>query len=166
MQLTSDAHGFSLAYHRAVGLSLVALAVILVAVIWFRRAPMRRRWTAFAAIVVAGWSGLYFATFQAKIGPQAASVYAFMQHDRVFSWTDAAEVYLEQRGGQDAQIVLVDRQRRVLAVNVADLDERDRERLVAYMVTRVASNGGHRSPTHVDRHAPARSQNLFNDQQI
>src|SRR6266511_1215017 len=120
MRITQDARGLVVSYELWPGLSLIALAVVLAAVVTFRHTPVKRRWAMFAAILVAGWSGLYFTTFKATITPQSASVYAFMRYDHVVPWKEAADVYVEQQAG-DAHIVLIDRQRRTLAMNVADL---------------------------------------------
>src|SRR5436190_13719383 len=88
MRITHDAHGLVLSYDLWLGLSLIALAVILAAVVAFRRTPVKRRWAMFAAILIAGWSGLYFMTFKATLTPHAASVYAFMRYDDVVPWKD------------------------------------------------------------------------------
>jgi hypothetical protein len=166
MQLTPDAHGFSLAYHAVVGASLIALALAVACIVALRRAPMKRRWTAFAAIMVAGWSGLYFTTFKAAVTGESVSLYAFMQYDRVVPWIDTADIYLEQRAGRDAQIVVVDRQRRAVSMNVADLGQSDRERLVAFMAARVPRLDAERAAAVLDRQTPARSRTLFSEQQI
>ena len=164
MHLTAHANGLAVSYHAAVGVTLIALAVALFVVLLSRRTPARRRWAMSAAVLVAGWSGLYFSTFQATLTPQSATVYAFLRYDDVLSWKDAAEVYLDDARGGDAQIVLVDRSRRALELNVADLSPADRARMLSYMRSQLAAKQQH-TPAALERR-PTRRPDLFSDQQI
>jgi hypothetical protein len=119
-------------------------------------------------MAVAAWAGLYFVTFRATLTDDAGSVYVFTGSPHTVHWRDAADIYLEQRGGgHDWHIVVVDTQQRAFDFNVADLSIEDRDRVMAYMVDRMPDKAFARSPTLMKRQAPygPRPAGLFSDQQ-
>ena len=162
MQLTADAHGLVIAYHPAVGATLVATAVALATFVAVRGNRIKRRWPLLAAIAIAGWSGVHFATFTMRLTPESAAIHSLLQKERV-SWQDAAAVYLEKPRTGDPYIVVVDRARRAFEVYVADLSAPDRERAMAYMLARINVNEPRRAPA-VERRP--KTLDALSDQQI
>ncbi|MGZ9066904.1 MAG: hypothetical protein ACXW2I_16425 [Burkholderiales bacterium] len=96
------------------------------------------------------------------------SVYALLRYDHAVRWKDAADIYLEQRGGVNWHIVVLDRERRAFDFNVADLSIDDRDRIMAYMVDRIPESAFARDPTLLKRQAPhgPRPASFLGDQQI
>ena len=169
MHISDEAHAIVVSYPLWVGLGLLALAAVLAACNFAAGVRIvRRRWVLSAAMLVAGWSGLYFATFKATIGPEAGTVYAFLRYDHTVAWKDAADIYLEQQGSGPSHIVVVDRKRRPYDFNVADLADTDRERLLDYMIARMPHDAPSDARALIKRQAPAsvRRVGYFSDQQI
>jgi hypothetical protein len=129
---------------------------------------VRRRWAIIVATSLSAWAGLYFVTFSATLTSDGGSVYGFMRYDYEVRWADAADIYLEHRGGaHDWHIVVLDGKRRSFDFDVADLSIDDRDRVMAYMVDRMPASAFPRSPALLKRQAPtgARRVGLFSDQQ-
>jgi hypothetical protein len=158
-----------LAYPLWIGVALLIAAAALVLFAALARKRVRQRWPISLAILIAAWAGLYFATFNVTITHEAGSVYAFLRYDHSVRWKDAADIYLEHRGGAaEWHIVVIDRHRRAFAFNVADLSIEDRDRVMSYMVDRMPESAFRRAPALLKREAPqgARPIGLFSDQQI
>ena len=168
MHVSQGADRLVLSYPLWIGLTLLLLAVALAAYVIRTRRRLRGIGPVSVATIVAGWAGLYFATFTATLTPDAASVYAFLRYDHEVRWKDATDIYLEQRGGgSDWHIVVLDRDRRAFDFNVADLSIEDRDRVMAYMVDLVPESAFSRSPALLKRQGPQgpRPVGLFSDQQ-
>lgn len=168
MHVSQGADRLVLSYPLWIGLTLLLVAVALAACAIRARRQLRRIGPVSVATIVAAWAGLYFATFTATLTADTGSVYAFLRYDHAVRWEDAADIYLEQRGGgSDWHIVVLDRQRRAFDFNVADLSIEDRDRVMAYMVDLVPDSTFSRSPALLKRQAPQgpRPVGLFSDQQ-
>jgi hypothetical protein len=169
MYVSGGADRLVLAYPLWIGAALLIAASALVLLAALARKRIRRRWPISLAIVVAAWAGLYFATFNATITRESGSVYAFLRYDHSVRWKDAADIYLEHRGGgTEWHIVVLDRNRRAFDFNVADLSIEDRDRVMSYMVDRMPESAFRRAPALLKREAShgARPIGLFSDQQI
>lgn len=169
MYVSGGADRLVLAYPLWIGAALLIAAAGLVLFATLARKHIRRRWPISLATVVAAWAGLYFATFNATITPESGSVYAFLRYDHSVRWQDAADIYLEHRGGAaEWHIVVIDRHRRAFDFNVADLSIEDRDRVMTYMVDRMPESAFRRAPALMKREASqgARPIGLFSDQQI
>jgi hypothetical protein len=169
MHVSQSTDHLVLSYPLWVGAALLLAAAALCACAIFSRKRVRARWAVGVATVVATWAGIYFATFNARITNDAGSVYAFLKHDHSIRWKDASDIYLERRSGARGwQIVVLDRQRRAFAFDVADLSVDDRDQVLAYMVDRMPPDAFPREPALLKRKAPdhARRVGLFADQQI
>ena len=167
LQISESAHGLVVSYPTWAAIALLAATLALTAYAVVARARIRRRWPVSLAIVFAAWAGIYVTTFRTTIGIDTGSAYAFLRHDHTVRWKDAADIYLEQRGG-DWCIVVVDRRQRAFDFDVADLSIEDRDRLMAYIVDRMPESAFARAPELLKRHAPAgaRPAGFFGDQQI
>jgi hypothetical protein len=167
LQISESAHGLILSYPRWTVIALLAATLLLAVYAVVARARIRRRWPVSLAIVFAAWAAIYVATFRTAIGIDAGSAYAFLRYDHTVRWKDAADIYLEQRGG-DWRIVVLDRQRRAFDFDVAELSIEDRDRLMAYIVDRMPASAFGRPAELMKRHAPvgARPAGFFGDQQI
>lgn len=146
MRLTSDADGVVISYHPAVGATLIAIALLLAIAVFLWRSKTKRQWPLLAAMLVAGWGGLYFATVTVTLTPQSATVSSVVHQNRVLAWRDAAAIYLEMPRSGDPHIVLVDGARRAMRVNVAYLAGVDREQAMAYMSGRTGKMESSRTP--------------------
>jgi hypothetical protein len=169
LQVTQGPDQLVLSYPLWIGLTLLAIAGALLGRMLYARARIRRSWALAVAILLAGWSGLYFYTFKATLSDEAGSVYAFMRYDHAVRWADAVDIYLEHRGGgRDWHIVVIDRERRAHDFNVADLSVEDRDRIMGYMVDRMPAGAFARAPALLKRHADRglRRVDLLGDQQI
>ena len=167
VNISESAHGLELAYPVwcAVALALATAALLVFARV--RGTRMRRRWPLSLAVVFAAWSTAYVATYRVSVQDDAAHGYAFLRFDHAVRWKDAADIYLEQGGG-DSRIVVVDRERRAYAFDVAELSLDDRERVLARMVDRMPAGAFARTPELMRRHAnpPAQPAGSFLDLQI
>jgi hypothetical protein len=168
MQISETAHGVVLSYPLWTGIAFLGLAAILAVYGVAGGRWIKRRWPMTVAVLVAAWAGAYFATFKATLNEQTGSVYAFLRYDHAVRWKDAADIYLEQRGGANWHIVVLDRERRAFDFNVADLSIDDRDRIMAYMVDRMPESAFARDPTLLKRQAPhgPRPASFLGDQQI
>ena len=168
LQVSEQTDRLVLSYPIGVAIAFLVAASLLLGYAVYARKVARRRWALAAATLVAAWAGLYFATFSATITRDGGSVYAFMRYDHSVRWQDAADIYLEQRGGgHDWHIVVLDRQRRAYDFNVADLSIDDRDRVMAYMVDRMPESAFHRDTTVMRREGPGpRPASFSSDQQI
>ena len=169
MYVSGGADRLVLAYPLWVGTALLITAAALVLFAALARKRIRRRWPISLATVIAAWAGLYFATFRATITQESGSVYAFLRYDHSVRWKDAADIYLEHRGGAaEWHIVVIDRHRRAFDFDVADLSIEDRDRVMSYMVDRMPESAFGRAPALLKREATpgARAIGLFSDQQI
>jgi hypothetical protein len=168
MHISQGADRLVLSYPVWIGAALLLGAAALLALAIFGRHRIRRVWPLSVAMLFAAWAGIYFATFSATITAEAGSVYGFLRYDDSVLWKDAADIYLERRGGGDWHIVVLDQQRREFDFNVADLTIDDRDRVMAYMVDRMPDTAFPRAPALLKRQAPqgARRVGLFSDQQI
>ena len=169
MHISQGADRLVLSYPLWIGAALLIASGALLAYAILARKRIRHRWPVSLATVIAAWAGLYFATFNATITEETGSVYGFLRYDQTVRWNDAADIYLEQRGGaHNWHIVVLDRQRRAFDLDVADLSIEGRDRVMAYMVDRMPDSAFPRAPALQRRHAPhgARSVGLFSDQQI
>lgn len=167
MHVTQGADRLVLSYPLWIACALLIAAGAFLGYGVLRRS--RRRWTMGLATLVAAWAGLYFATFNATFTGESGSVYGFLRYDQRMQWKDAADIYLEQRGGpRDWYVVVVDRKRRIFDFNVADLSIEDRDRVMAYMVDRMPESVFRGEPALMKRHGAvgARRVGLFADQQI
>jgi hypothetical protein len=168
MHVSQSAHGVIVSYPLWTGLVFLVTAAALAGYSVVGGALIRRRWAITVAVIVSAWAGAYFATFKATLDDQAGSVYAFLRYDHSVRWKDAADIYLERRGGADWYIVVLDSKRRAFDFNVADLTIEDRDRIMAYMVDRMPASAFARDPALLKREAPyaARRASSLTDQQI
>ena len=169
MHISEGAHGLVLSYPGWITVALMLTAAGLAASAIVRRAHIRRRWPVTLAVMVAAWAGVYVWTFKTTVTDEAGSVYAFLRYDHTVRWRDAADIYLEQRGGSsDWQIVVIDKQRRAYSFDVAELSIEDRDRVMAYMVDRMPAGAFARPPELLKRRSAdgARPAGWFGDQQI
>ena len=167
LQISESAQGLVLSYPVWTAIALLAATFLLTAYAVVARARIQRRWPVSLAIVFAAWAGIYVATFRTTIGIDTGSVYAFLRYDHTVQWKDAADIYLEQHGG-DWRIVVLDRHRRAFDFDVAELSVEDRDRLMAYMVDRMPASAFGRPAELMKRHAPSatRAVGFLGDQQI
>ena len=165
--MSEGAHGLVLSYPTWVAAALAAAALAFLALAVFGRARLRRRWPVSVAIVFAAWAAFYVATFRATVTDEAGTAYAFLRYDHTVRWTDAADIYLERRGG-DWQIVVLDAEQRAYPFDVAELSVEERDRVMAYMVDRLPEAAFHRAPELMKREAPSgpRPASFLGDQQI
>ena len=169
LQISTTAKGLVLSYPLWPSLTFAALALGVGVYTVVRRARIRRRWPLGLAIVFAAWAAIYVGTFKATITDETGSAYAFLRYDHAVRWKDAADIYLEHRGGRsDWQIVVIDRQRRAYRFDVAELSIDDRDRVMAYMVDRMPASAFQRAPELLKRHASPgpRHAGFLADQQI
>ena len=169
MHVSESAHALVLSYPWWTGVALVFAAIAIAAYGIVRRARIPRLWPVTLAVVVAAWAGVYVTTFKTTITDEAGSVYAFLRYDHTVRWKDAADIYLEHRGGgSDWQIVVIDRQRRAYNFDVAELSIEDRDRVMAYMVDRMPVTAPEPAPELLKRRSAegARPAGWFGDQQI
>jgi hypothetical protein len=169
MHVSESAKGIVLSYPWWCGAALIVAAIALALFPAFRATRLRRRWPLTLAAFVAGWAGIYVATFHATITEESGSTYAFLRHNHTIRWKDASDIYLEHRaGGRDWQIVVTDRERRAYNFDVAELSIEDRDRVMGYMVDRMPSSAFQRSPELLKRRSAegARPAGFFADQQI
>ena len=168
MQVTHGTDRLVLSYPLAVGVGLLLVATALAVGALVRRPRGRGQWALPTAAVVAAWAGLYFATFNVTITNETGSVYAFMRYDQDVRWKDAADIYLERRGGEDWHIVVLDKKRRAFDFSVADLPLEERDRVMAYMVDRMPPDAFTAAAPLLKREAAEgmRQIGLFADQQI
>jgi hypothetical protein len=169
LHLSRDAHGLVLSYPWWVAAALALASLGLTAYVGLRRRRLARAWPVTLAALVAAWAGIYVATFRIAITDESGSGYAFLRYDHTVRWKDAADIYLEQRGGaSDWQIVVIDRHRRAYNFDVAELPLEQRDRVMAYMVDRMPASAFDRAPELLKRRsaAGARTVGLFGDQQI
>lgn len=169
MQISESAQGLVLSYPLSTGLVFLAAAVALSGYGLLGRRFVRRRWPVVFAGFVALWAAGYFMSFTATLDQEAGSVYVFPGPQQSIRWQDAADVYLEHRGGgSDSRIVVLDAQRRMFDLDVANLSLDDRQRVMEYMVDRIPPGASGRTPALLERQAPAgaRRVSLFSDQQI
>ena len=167
LQISEGAQGLVLSYPLWTVIALAAGTLALGALFVFGRARLPRRWPVGIAIVFAAWAAFYVATFRATVTDESGSAYAFLRYDHTVRWKDAADIYLERRGG-DWEIVVVDGRQRAYRFDVAELPVEQRDRVMAYMVDRMPETAFRRSPALLRREAPtgARPASLFSDQQI
>ena len=167
LEVSESAQGLVLSYPLWAAVALAAATAAFIALAVFGRARLRRRWPASVAIMFAAWAAFYVATFKAVVTDEAGSAYAFMRYDHTVRWKDAADIYLERRGG-DWQIVVIDRSRRAYRFDVAELSIDERDRVMAYMVDRMPESAFRPAPELLKREAPAgaRPAGFFADQQI
>ncbi len=167
LQISEGAQGLVLSYPLWIAVALVAATLALVALLVFGRKRLPRTWPVSVAIVFATWAAFYVATFRATVTDEAGSAYAFLRYDHTVRWKDAADIYLEHRGG-DWQIVVIDGRRRAYRFDVAELSIEQRDRVMAYMVDRMPESAFRRVPELLKREAPAgvRPAGFFGDQQI
>ena len=145
------------------------VSLALAASFFAQRMRFVRSWAATLAMLVAAWAGIYVATFRTTITEEAGSAYAFLRYDYTLRWKDAADIYVEQRGGaNDWQIVVIDRRRRAYHFDVAELPVEDRDRVMTYMVDRMPPSAFERPPELLRRRSVSgpRAIGLFEDQQI
>jgi hypothetical protein len=169
MHISEGAHGLVLSYPGWIAVALMFTAAGLAAYGIMRRAHIRRRWPITLAVMVAAWAGVYVWTFKTTVTDEAGSAYAFLRYAHSVSWKDAADIYLEQRGGgSDWQIVVIDKQHRAYNFDVAELSIDDRDRVMAYMVDRMPESVFKRPPELLKRRSAegARPAGWFGDQQI
>jgi hypothetical protein len=134
-----------------------------------RAVPLSKRWPVTLAAVVATWGAIYVTSFHATLNDDVGSAYAFLRYEHTVRWKEAADIYLEHRGGgRDWHIVVVDRDRRAYAFDVAELSVEDRDRVMAYMADRMPDTASDRPPELLKRRSAdgARPVGLFADQQI
>jgi hypothetical protein len=168
LQVSEDGPGLVLSYPWWVGVAFVLFALALAAYAVLRRRRMPNAWPVALAIAVAAWAGIYVATFRTTVNDAGGSAYAFLRYDHAVRWKDAADIYLEHRGGgHDWQIVVMDRQHRSYNFDVAELTVEDRDRVMAYMVDHMPPDAFDRPELRKRRSAVgARPVGLFADQQI
>jgi hypothetical protein len=167
MHISETPHGLVLSYPWWIGLALGLMAVALAVYGIRRRTRIPRLWPVTLAVVFAVWAGVYVSTFKTTVTDESGSVYAFLRYDHTVGWKDAADIYLEHRGG-DWQIVVIDRQRRPYRFDVAELSAEDRDRVMAYMVDRMPAQAFAPAPELLKRRSAegARPAGWFGDQQI
>lgn len=168
MQLSEEADRLVLAYPLWTGAAFLVAAAALVAVAVLARSRLKRRWPVSAAVVIAAWAAVYFATFNATLTAESGRVYGFMRYNDAMHWKDAIDVYLERSAAAgEWRIVVLDRNRRQVHFNVADLSAEERDRVIAYIVDRLPANVFRSEPTLLKRDAPdARRVTFLPDQQI
>jgi hypothetical protein len=166
MQISESSSGLVLSYPLWMGVVFLLLAAIAVECAVRGRDRIRRRWPLVAATVIASWAGLYFTTFSTIITAEAGSAYGFLRYDHSVRWHDAADIYLERRGGEWA-IVVRDRSARAYDFYVGDLTVEQRDRVMTYMVDHMPPSAFHPDTALLKREASgARPVSLFSDQQL
>jgi hypothetical protein len=168
MHVTQGVDQLVVSYPLWIGVVLLLAAAAFLVCALFAGKKIRRRWTVSVATVIAVWSGLYFATFNTTITREAGTVYGFLRYDHSIRWQDAVDIYLEQRGGGNWHIVVLDTHRHTFDFDVADLSIDDRDRVMAYMVDQMPDTAFPRAPALMKRQGPigTRRVGLFADQQI
>ncbi|HYC47298.1 MAG TPA: hypothetical protein VED01_17625 [Burkholderiales bacterium] len=167
VQISESAQGLVLTYPLWIAIALAAATAALVVFAVVRARKLKRRWPLSLAVVFAAWACVYVATYRMSVSEESGAAYAFLRFDHVVRWNDAADIYLEQHGG-DWRIVVIDRARRAFAFDVAELSIDQRDRVMAYMVDRMPQSAFPRAPELLRRHAGPgpRPASFFSDQQI
>src|SRR5688572_4950368 len=112
VQISHSAQGLVLTYPLWTAVALAAAAAALLAYAIVRGRRMQRRWPLSLAVVFATWAAVYAATYRMSVNDDAAGAYAFLRFEHIVRWKDAADIYLERRGGAEWQIVVRDHARR------------------------------------------------------
>ena len=140
LHLHEASQGLLLAYPAWVGALIVALGAAFFAYAARPRAWIRKR----ALLIVISTAmvaiGIDFLTYEVSLTDEAGELHGLMRPDRSIHWSDAAAATLEQRkftGGEAWKLVVTEASGGQFDLPLGGLPEEERERVIAFVTTRV-----------------------------